>query len=79
MTWTSEPPTKEGWYFYKCDDGFPERVGYVALATYVDRNMKKTRELYTLYAHPGKLVGEIIADLTAPHLWAGPIPEPEKE
>ena len=74
MQWTSKPPTKPGWYFYQRTDGdFPIRVGYVFRARLPVFGMCVS--LYYPKAEED-VIGTYLQDLTTPHRWAGPIPEP---
>lgn len=80
MKWTNEPPTEPGWYFYQRIDGdYPIRVGFVAHKTYTARWSMDLFETLTLFKHPYEEFGTIIAEITVPMRWAGPIPEPEEE
>lgn len=88
MTWTSEPPTKPGWYFYQRieDDGkvFPVRCGYVdkQYYPYVQREEMTLNECDTRKCknyEPRHACSLAICDMDTPFRWAGPIEEPSHE
>ena len=82
LTWTSEPPTKEGWYFYQAINGnHPIRMGYVGIRIYPQINAP-VLTLYGCHNIYGQAIRDDwsvpLQDVRAEHRWAGPIPEPEE-
>ena len=75
--WTSESPTKPGWYLTKRNrPGKPLRVVYVKKEKRYDHRVKEERELMTM-AEIRSEMGYIIEELNQDdRQWAGPIPEP---
>lgn len=74
--WTSEPPTKPGWYFTRRNrPGKPLRVVYVKKEKRYDHRVKEEREFMTM-AEIRSEMGHIIEELNQDdRQWAGPIPE----
>lgn len=76
--WTSEPPTKPGWYFTRRNSpGYPIRVMYVKQEEKVDYRVKppEVKMLWTMAGIKGE-DGYNIVDLHQDdRQWAGPIPE----
>lgn len=65
MKWTNNKPTKEGWYWYDPDGGFPEK----RMIYFVDNDLDlwidhHDYEFFPISEFDGK--------------WAGPIPEPDE-
>ena len=77
--WTSESPTKPGWYFTRRNrPGKPLRVVYVKKEKRYDHRVKEERELMTM-AEIRSEMGYIIEELNQDdRQWAGPIPEPRE-
>ena len=75
VKWKIKSPRVPGWYFYQRTNGnYPVRCGYVKYIKY-----RLDEEPYLTICHtPIDDVGFMIAALTTPHRWAGPIPEPEE-
>ena len=62
LTWTDEPPTKEGWYWYRPSTSRESGMRFVA------------DDLYVHWVAAGKWIP--VAEFSGQ--WAGPIPEPKE-
>lgn len=78
--WTSEPPTRPGWYFTRRDrPGKPLRVMYVKYEKRFDYRVEEERRVLTMLDTKSGS-GYVLEDLNQPdRIWAGPIPEPKKK
>lgn len=78
--WTSESPTKPGWYFTRLNrPGRPLRVVYVKKEKMYDHRVKEERELMTM-AEIRSEMGYIIEELNQDdRQWAGPITAPKED
>ena len=73
MTWTSEPPTKSGWYWIRLN-GIEAHI--VRINEYAEQGKK-----YLTISAVGENYAIPIERLTIKfkYEWAGPIPEPTEE
>lgn len=78
--WTSETPTKPGWYFTRRNrPGKPLRVVYVKEEKRYDHRVKEERKFMTM-AETRSKTGYIIEELNQDdRQWAGPIMAPKEK